>query len=430
MIKNIIYKIEKSSIDIYLFLFLLFFLTFKIFILSNHYIEHDELVNLTTYFYKETIFLKNYPNNHFFISFLGLITEFFVGTKLVFLKFINYLSLPIILYISYLSFKNKFLTYLLFLIYLLSDLLFTYSFVLRGYYISSLFFCLIFYLILEIHYKAEIKKLNLIYLICALQVINNISSLYLVVPILFSILLNLKTFTLREKFKFFFIYFLTIFFIFNLTQILITGLYIEGYYNSTKNLFSYISQNYNNIFTAGFERIYLSTFTSYPLSENIKNFVFQLRDNIDILTIFSLTFFTILFNIYKRKLTIFDLIVIYFFIFFFLINKFPPERVYVGFIYFFIFYLFFNIKNFKFKINLINYFIILIIFIVIYFEKNPYRNLQTLMATEKKIMNEFVCNLKKSRIQEIEKHMYYYLYLKNCNRKRNLKEFINFYRGN
>ena len=121
---------KKISLDLWVFFSLFIFLTIKIFISNDHYLEHDELVNLTTYYHKETIFLKNYPNNHFYISLIGTISDFFLGTKILFLKFFNFLSFPLIIYFCYKSFKNKFLIYLLFLIYLSSDILFNYSYLL------------------------------------------------------------------------------------------------------------------------------------------------------------------------------------------------------------------------------------------------------------------------------------------------------------
>ena len=185
---------ELNNIDFYLFCILFIFFTIKIFILNEHYIEHDELVNLTTYYYKETIFLKNFPNNHFFISLFGIIADFLFGTNLVLFKFVNFLTLPLIFCILYLSFNKKVFIYILFSVYLFSDLLLVYSFLLRGYYISSFLFCVIFYLLINNYRNEESHLLNLkfICLICALQTINNISSLFLVVPILLAIFLNDK----------------------------------------------------------------------------------------------------------------------------------------------------------------------------------------------------------------------------------------------
>ena len=140
-----IQKSVKNYFDIYLFIIIVAILILKIFYFNNQYILHDELVNLTTYYYKETIFLKNFPNNHLYISFLGMIFEYIFGTNLLFLRLINFLAFLLILYFANKILRNKLKLYLIFLIFLISDILFTYSFVLRGYYISSLLFVVIFF---------------------------------------------------------------------------------------------------------------------------------------------------------------------------------------------------------------------------------------------------------------------------------------------
>ena len=94
--RNITNKKENMSIknyDYYLFFILIIFLILKIFIFNTHYLEHDELVNFTTYQYIETILLKNYPNNHIFISVIGFLLEKIVGTNIVFLNLLIFYSL-------------------------------------------------------------------------------------------------------------------------------------------------------------------------------------------------------------------------------------------------------------------------------------------------------------------------------------------------
>ena len=59
--RNITNKKETCQLkiyDYYLFFILIIFLILKIFIFNTHYLEHDELVNFTTYQYIETILLK------------------------------------------------------------------------------------------------------------------------------------------------------------------------------------------------------------------------------------------------------------------------------------------------------------------------------------------------------------------------------------
>lgn len=434
MINDLVYKVKNISFDLYLFFGLIIFLIIKIFILNYHYVEHDEVVNLTTYYYKESIFLKNFPNNHFYISLLGVLAEFMVGTNIVFLKFLNFLTFPTILLILYNSFKKKFFVYILFLIFLLSEVLFDYSYLLRGYYISSLLFCYVFYLIFKNFSKPIDSDLKIIFVICALQIINNISSLYLVIPIILAIFFNFKSYSFDKKFIFFLIYFLSIFIFLNTIQILITGLYLHGIYDMKPIVSEYIIQNFTNIYASGFEAIYFDyTLNRMSLFGNFSYLITDVKNNVILYFIFFTSFLILFKNILRKKLIIFDYITFYFFLFFVLLNKLPPERVYVGFVYFFIFYIFYFFKNFEFKIKQFNYLILILSFTLISFKDNfLYRSeaLNLKKDIEIKLIKEFKCHLKNQNLSEIETHVYYYLYLKNCDKKRNLNEFVKFYRNN
>lgn len=428
--------VKKISLDLLFFYSLFIFLTVKIFLLNDHFFEHDELVNFTTYYYKETILLKNYPNNHFYISFMGIIFDFFLGTKILLFKFFNYLTLPLIIYVCYKSFKNKFLIYLLLLIYLLSDILFDYSYILRGYYLSSLFFCVVFYLILNNLSEPKDFNFKMIFLICAFQIINNVSSLYLIIPVFLAIFLNSKPFYFKKKLKFFLIYFMPVFFILNTNQIIVTGLYFESFYDSHQPLLKFVVQNFKSIYFKGFESIFLTetlnTSNTKSLLGNLDLLIIDIKDNIILFTIFLISFLILLKNIFRKRLIIFDYIILYFFILYILLNKLPPERVYVGFVYFFIFYVFYFLRNFEFKVQKFNYFILVLIFTLIIFENNFLNrsNLNLKNDLEIDLKKKFKCHLKNQNLSEIAIHFYYYLYLKNCDKKRDLNEFVKFYRDN
>ena len=397
-----------------------------------HYIEHDELVNLTSYYYKETIFLKNFPNNHFFTSLLGIIADYLFGTNLVLFKFINFLTLPLIFYFLYISFNKRIFIYILFSVYLFSDLLLVYSFLLRGYYISSLLFCIIFYLFIE-NYRNEKKKtlnLRIIYLICALQIINNISSLYLVVPILFAIFINEKKFNLKKKVYNFLLFFFIPFAVLNSMQIILTGFYLNNYHESQTSLYFLLINNFFKIYLSGFNTIYFGNYTSNALNANLSAFILQIKEGSIIFFIFLFSFSVMTFNFFKKKINIFDYIILYFFIFYVLINKFPPERIYVGIIYFFVFYLFLNFEKIVAKSKLLIYLLLSISLLQIIIDQNIYREIKTLKYEQQKLRYELDCKLDNKKLLEIEKHLYYYLYLEDCNKKRNLEEFLIFYRKN
>ena len=116
--------------------------------------------------------------------------------------------------------------------------------------------------------------------------------------------------------------------------------------------------------------------------------------------------------------------------FYILINKFPPERIYVGIIYFFVFYLFLNFEKIIAKSKLPIYLLLSISLLQIILDQNIYREIKTLKYEQQKLRYELDCKLDNKKLLEIEKHLYYYLYLEDCNKKRNLDEFLIFYRKN
>lgn len=430
MINNLIIKSKNISFDIVLFYILLAFITIKIFLFSDHYIEHDELVNLTTYYYKETIFLKNYPNNHFYISLMGFMSDFFMGTNLILLKFINYISFILILFLTNHLFKEKIFLYLCFFIYLFSDLLFVYSFVLRGYYITALFFCLIFYLltITEVEKNQKFSSLALISTICAFQIANNISSVYLVGPIIMTIILHHNILNLTQRILIVIYSFIIPLFFLSLLQVVATGLYMEGFKYSEDVVLKFIYSNFTNIILSGINRIYFNEYVTISLFSNLEQLFFQIKKDYTIFIIFFIAIFIAIFRIIKKKYNFFDLIILYFFVTFLFMNRFPPERIYISFFYFFLFYVFSVIKMKKIN-KILNRSVILtlITYIVLFSKTNIYANLPTLKNQQIEFESNLKCNLEYNNLKEIEKHLIYFLYLQECNKKRNLNDFMNFY---
>ena len=100
--------------------------------------------------------------------------------------------------------------------------------------------------------------------------------------------------------------------------------------------------------------------------------------------------------------------------------------------FFFIFYVFYFLRNFEFKVQKFNYFILVLIFTLIIFENNFLNrsNLNLKNDLEIDLKKKFKCHLKNQNLSEIAIHFYYYLYLKNCDKKRDLNEFVKFYRDN
>ena len=105
-------------------------------------------------------------------------------------------------------------------------------------------------------------------------------------------------------------------------------------------------------FTSGIKIIFFNQFTNVSLFGNWNNFYNFLLEDI---VIFLILIFSLLISIYNiffiKKISLLDKIIIVFFIIFILLNKLPPIRVFVGFVYFFIFYIFLNMEK-----NIINFF--------------------------------------------------------------------------
>ena len=316
-------------------------------------------------------------------------------------------------------------------IYLSSQIIFDYSYLLRGYYISSLIFCYIFYLLLKNLKKPSEKDLKIVFLLCAFQILNNISSLYLVVPILLAIFFNFNSFFFKKKIILFLTFFLFFFIFINSIQILVTGLYFDNFYDLNIPLTTYILQNFFDLYINGFKSIYFKdTLRGPSLFHDINYLLLDIKNNSILFSIFIISLLILFFNIFKKKLIVLDYIVLYFFLFFVLINKIPPDRVYIGFIFFFIFYIFNFLKEYN--INKLRYLILIPSFLLIISNNQPLyksKKINILINTEINVLKKFKCDLSIKNLKEIETHFYYYLYLNKCNKKRNLNEFVNFYRN-
>ena len=107
---------------------------------------------------------------------------------------------------------------------------------------------------------------------------------------------------------------------------------------------------------------------------------------------------------FKNKLL--DKIIIYFAIFFLIINRSPPERIYISFLFFFIFYIF---ENIKLQNLFLKYGLLILSFVLILNIQNIYKNIPVLKNEQISIEKVFKCNLNVKGLKEIEKHLYYFL---------------------
>ena len=121
-----------------------------------------------------------------------------------------------------------------------------------------------------------------------------------------------------------------------------------------------------------------------------------------------------------------------FFIIIFIINKIPPERIFVNYIFFLTLYLLYDIKFIYNNKKILNLLKISILIIIIYklfnFQIYTSKEIDLVNEYEKKNQIKISCNLKLNSNHEFDYHYYYYNYLIKCNKKPNVFEFYNFYK--
>jgi hypothetical protein len=436
-------KLEQNLIYLLYSIFIFYYLIKNIFIDISP-ISHDEVVNITTYLYKETLFLKNYPNNHVLTSIIGFFLSKIFGIQIIYFRLISFLSFSIIFFLFIKKFNNFFFLFTFLLLFIFSDNLYLYSFLFRGYYLSSLIFVGIFLLLCS-----NIKnKDRIIYAASVILIIHNVSTLFLIIPIIIFVFLEKVSNFKFYNFKSVILYFFLPFLISHIFLGLLNSVYISNFYlvfsdnnltivQKTKEFILVVFPN----FTSGIKIIFFNQFTNVTLFGNLNNFYNFLFEDI---VIFLILIFSLLISIYNiffiKKISLLDKIIIVFFIIFIFLNKLPPIRVFVGFIYFFIFYIFFNLEK-----NIIDFFsskkkycfilfVILLFFSyakkITYIKQNGNLDFWHLNLESKLNSKELKCNLSKEPLSEFDKHYSYYLYLRNCSLLPNLNEFRNFYKSN
>jgi hypothetical protein len=291
-------------------------------------------------------------------------------------------------------------------------------------------------------------KEKFIYGISIILIVHNVSTAYLVLPIALWVFLkdfqDIKFNSIRKIFLYFFLPFLIFHFFFGI----LNAIYISDFY------FTIINQNilfYKKInlfflqvfpkFTEGVKIIFFNPFTNLSLFNSSYIFYKILFEDVVISLIMISSFLISIFRIFfLKKNNILDNIIFTFFIFFILINKLPPIRIFVGFIYFFIFYVFLNLEKnalnfFRFK----NYVLFILLLILLFFSYNrkitnikvngnlDFWHLNLESTIQSKILN---CRLPDDFLPEFHKHYIYYLYLRDCNITSNLNEFRIFYKFN
>jgi len=416
----------------------------KLFILHEHYPTSDEIITFHRYLNWKGLFWKDAPNNHLLLSLIGTISNKIFSFNFILLRFYNFLFFSFILLIYCKIFDNLKIFPIFLIVILYSDIIFNYIYLYRGYYISSALFALIFYILFK---DPKIQKKSLRYILCYnfLLFIHSIYTIYLVFPILISLLI----FFFKKKEIIFFFREVTIFFLvpsfFIYTIIFLVTGFVSEFSNNFTNFENlnviFLIKNFFLIFKKsiipGFEAVFFNVYVQPETilqGNRIVNII-----NISLLLIqkqliiFLIFFFSILifiFNLFKKKVDIFDYIVILFFLFFFILNKSPFLRVYVGLIYFFIFYVCLNINKYFFqKKNNENFFLKILIYIIVILlllfvkPNNHYQDLKNIILKINKYNND--CKVLNNYLDDNEKWIFMNFYPGRCqylhDRKKNIK---------
>jgi len=345
VIKNNYLKIFLLSI--YLLLF------FKIFFLHKHYPINDEIITFDRYLTWHSFLNKSNANNHLLLSLTGTIIKTIFPFNFLFLRFINFLFLLGIFFVFLKIYKKTYTSIFFILIIISSDIILNYSYLFRGYYLSSFISVLIFYYLQNNLLFNKENYLQKIFFLCSLLFVHSLYTLYIVLPILFSIGFY---FLKNKKFKFFLTNFIKYFFIpiifISYLNILVSGFTIE--FSQNLNI-DYFFQNtlivLKKSFLSGFKSVFTEVFLEYEVKNQYVNTISKPIFNLfsDQPTLFFIYFISFIFclsKLIRKKIEVLDLIVFLFFIFYLIAKKSPPERTYVGFVYFFIFYILKNIESY------------------------------------------------------------------------------------
>ena len=382
-------KLEDNyQIFFYLVLIIIFF---KVFIFYDHYPYHDEITTFDRYLEWHRVFRKDAPNNHFILSVIGILTKYIFGFNFLVLRFISFVFFILISLYFIKNFKNFYLILIFFLIIFSSKLIFNYSYVFRGYYLSSFLSVLIFIDLLSIYIYKNKKNLKITFLLCFLLFAHSLYTLYIVAPVLFVTFVN--SLNIRKFYKYFLEFF--VYFFIPTIIIIYLNIFVTGFaekFSGNLNI-DFILNNFllvlKESFEPGFKAIFLNDYVSQNnsslLSSFANNAVSLFRSDFTIFCILLTALIISLIKSYMKKIDILDKIVISFFIFYLLIGREPFLRVYVGIIYFFIFYIFFNIPDFKIPKKKYFKIVYLLVFILALFNIQPSRNNQEVKSQILKI---------------------------------------------
>ena len=436
-------KISKWKISnlnkYYKVIFFLFLsiLTFK-FLTYSHYPVHDEIVSVTTLSSIQTSFVKFAGHNHLLSTWLGNTIIYTFGLDLMKIRLISFLSFLLMSLVVQLLFKDYMKTFLFLLICTSIDVIITYYSLYRGYAISSLLFCFIFFLIHE--KKNYLRNLKHIYFILSVLVFHNQSTLFLVIPILLGItydLLKSQTEGYFNCLKIPVFYFISPFVIFCFTFSFVEGVYLSKIFidlTKIQEQIQFIANNIIFILYSGFNNIFFNDFTNVTLLDSFPSFIQKVKNHYLLFIIFAIALIKSIYFILIKKKNLIDYIILIFFVCFILINRNGPVRIYTGFVSFFIIYILrdLNLNYYKKKLKF-NIFATHIIIVLIFFKLFSIEFVQT--QNEKIQYLSFYNNMNNCNfpsqisLLEFEKHLAYFVYLEKCKAKPDINSFYKFYKA-
>ena len=430
-------KINYDKLNNFFFIFFISVI-FLQFLFYKHFPIHDEVSSVALFTSFKTAFLLLDGHNHFLTTLLGNVVIFIFNFELMYVRLTSLISFLLSLFLIQKYFNDYIKTFLFLLFYLSVDIIITYNSLFRGYAISFLIYCFVFF---SLNKKNYLENIKLVYFILSITTFHNVSTLYINIPILLVItfeLIDIKKNNNLNLLKIPLVYFVLPFSILTLFFSLLNGVYIEKIFINFENLSKevlYIINNFFDILHKGFKGIFFNEYNNVRLSNSIDSFIYEIKKNILFFSIFIFAFLkSTYFIFFKKKYNLTDKIVLIFFIFFFLLDRNGPIRIYTGFVSFFIIYILKDLSflycNEKiFKKNLINITIIIVILfqlINIKFVKIDSLEKQYLYL-EEKLIN---CNFPSQGVfGEFEKKFIYYIYLEKCKAKPDINSFYKFYKA-
>lgn len=418
-------RIPQNSLYFLVIIFLFTYLYIKFLSAPTLTIlETDEVVSISTFADPRTIFLKYIPNNHTLMSILGMLPNYLIGVNVVLLRSISFIILVLIILKIYRETNQKNFLIYTFVFFSFDHLFIDYSFLFRGYILSGFLFVLIFFKLIEI--DRNILNTKIILFICSVLIFHNLSNIYLVLPIV--IMVSFKLFK-EKKFEYVLFFAIPTIILFSIS-ILITGIFLN------KNFVPFNELNISNflislptLFSKGTYAIFFPETSSLNILNNPGIFLKFLADKIFLSLLLSLSFIKFIYKLLKSPVLI-DYVIILFILTIFLVNKIPPERIFISFYFFLILYILYELKIGE-KKNKKIFSILGLIIIFINFNNHNFLTGDGIELINNKTLKKITktnCKLEFSSKLEFEYHYFYYKYLNECKKKPNVFEFYSFYK--